>query len=115
MLRAIYNGDTTAPFPLPASFPFRAQWLPSTSLAYGFVVKAATNSASLITNAGASHSSGTSSAPSASYASWIVPLPAANVDELFAGTGNTVRPTVPLAGALIKRRPDGWLAEGDQL
>ena len=38
-LKAIYNGDTAAPFPLPASFPFRGEWLPSTSLGYGFVVQ----------------------------------------------------------------------------
>jgi ELWxxDGT repeat protein len=37
-LKAIYNGDTNAPFPLPRSFPFRGQWLPSTSAGYGFVV-----------------------------------------------------------------------------
>jgi ELWxxDGT repeat protein len=28
-LTAIYNGDNTAPFPLPTSFPFRDQWLGS--------------------------------------------------------------------------------------
>jgi ELWxxDGT repeat protein len=28
-LTAIYNGDNTAPFPLPASFPFRDEWLGS--------------------------------------------------------------------------------------
>jgi Bacterial Ig-like domain (group 3) len=28
-ITAIYNGDNTAPFPLPTSFPFRGQWLTS--------------------------------------------------------------------------------------
>ena len=49
-LKAIYNGDTTAPFPLPASFPFRGQWLPSTSLGYGFVVQGDKTTATLSAN-----------------------------------------------------------------
>ncbi len=49
-LRAIYNGDTTAPFPLPASFPFRGQWLPNASLGYGFVVQGDNTTGTLSAN-----------------------------------------------------------------
>jgi hypothetical protein len=38
-LQAIYNGDTAAPFPLPSTFPYRGQWLPSTSGVYGLPVR----------------------------------------------------------------------------
>jgi ELWxxDGT repeat protein len=37
-LRAVYNGDTAAPFPLPSSGT-RAEWLPSTSPVYGLPVR----------------------------------------------------------------------------
>src|SRR5262249_54522377 len=30
-LRVVYNGDNTAPFPLPTSFPFRGEWVTSVS------------------------------------------------------------------------------------
>jgi ELWxxDGT repeat protein len=49
-LHAIYNGDTAAPFPLPGSFPYRGQWLPSTSLVYGLPVRGDTTTATLSAN-----------------------------------------------------------------
>jgi ELWxxDGT repeat protein len=49
-LQAIYNGDTAAPFPLPNSFPYRGQWLPSTSAVYGLPVRGDTTTAILSAN-----------------------------------------------------------------
>jgi ELWxxDGT repeat protein len=49
-LRVTYNGDTTAPFPPPASFPYRGQWLPSTSAVYGLPVRGDTTTATLSAN-----------------------------------------------------------------
>jgi ELWxxDGT repeat protein len=46
-LQAIYNGDTAAPFPLPSTFPYRGQWLPSTSGVYGLPVRGDTTTATL--------------------------------------------------------------------
>jgi ELWxxDGT repeat protein len=40
-LSAFYNGDSTAPFPLPATFPYRAQWLTSNQTTVTLVVQAA--------------------------------------------------------------------------
>jgi ELWxxDGT repeat protein len=49
-LNAIYYGDTTAPYPLPRSFPFRGQWVPSTSPDYGFVVQGDNTTGTLSAN-----------------------------------------------------------------
>jgi hypothetical protein len=57
-LRVIYNGDTAAPFPLPGSFPFRGQWLPSTSAVYGLPVRGDTTTATLIANPPAGQKAG---------------------------------------------------------
>jgi hypothetical protein len=37
-LRVVYNGDNTAPFPLPQSFPFRGEWANGVSGVYGLQV-----------------------------------------------------------------------------
>ena len=109
-LTVVYNGDTAAPFPLPTKFPFRGQWLPSMLAGYGLVVKPAQTAASLITSDAASHLPVITTAPTGRDAAWTVHLPGANVDEFFVVTARTVRPTAPLAGAMIKRRPDDWSA-----
>jgi ELWxxDGT repeat protein len=41
VLRVLHNGDDHAPFPLPTSFPFRDQWIPSNSVGHSQTVTAA--------------------------------------------------------------------------
>jgi hypothetical protein len=49
-LSVFYNGDNTAPFPLPTSFPFRGQWLTSSVTGFGLVVQADQTTATLSAN-----------------------------------------------------------------
>jgi ELWxxDGT repeat protein len=38
-LTVVYNGDTSAPCPLPTQFPFRGQWVASSSPTFGLIVR----------------------------------------------------------------------------
>ena len=115
VLRVLYNGDNNAPFPLPTSFPFRGQWIPSNSPGFGLPVKAkglqSPSFGSVPLGAapkptGMISSSTTLSTTKSGFASG---LSASSVDGYFASS--TTRPAArTLAGALAKvRSGDDWL------
>jgi hypothetical protein len=113
---AVYNGDNTAPFPLPTSFPYRDEWLgskatgtinvqPSTST--GTLPANATNNSTSVTLIDLL-ASGTSVPPP----SGAPTTPQIALDQLFSSTtGNAQQPTPRrLAGTLDKTHSrDDWL------
>jgi hypothetical protein len=74
-LRAIYNGDNTAPFPLPTAFPFRQEWVTSASAPFALPVTADTTTGTLSANP-------TNNSPFGSAVTFI--------DRLTSGNGGTV-------------------------
>jgi hypothetical protein len=115
-LTAVYNGDNTAPFPLPTSFPYRDEWLgskatgvinvgPSTST--GALSPNATNSSRSVTIID-SIATGTSVTPPGGAPT----TPQIALDQLFSSTTANAQQRTPrrLAGTLDKTHSgDDWL------
>jgi ELWxxDGT repeat protein len=118
-LTAVYNGDNTAPFPLPTSFPFRDEWLGSQ--ATGVInVQPSTSTGTLSANPTNNSTFGSSVTFVDSLQSGTsVPPPGGApstaqiaLDQLFSSTTGTAQHDTPrrLAGTLGKTHSsDDWL------
>jgi hypothetical protein len=89
-LRVVYNGDNTAPFPLPTSFPFRAEWGNSVSATFGEKISPDTTTATLSANP-------TNNSPFGTAVTFV--------DTLASGSGST-----PHGGTVVFK--DGTTAIG---
>jgi hypothetical protein len=78
LLQVVYNGDNTAPFPLPTSFPFRAQWLPSQTGNLPETISADTTTGTL-------SASPTNNSPFGSAATFIDKLTSTNGGAVHGG------------------------------
>jgi ELWxxDGT repeat protein len=92
-LTAVYNGDVTAPFPLPTTFPYRGQWLASTSGVFGLMVQAKQTAASPTVNMT------DSKAGADAFAGALIPRLLKDVSVTNTGDGNIAAQPAPTLAA----------------